>query len=105
MARKLLNNALTGCCNHAAAGDEQDTRGKGRKAVARKAKPEKPVGGVLPDFLLPDVASVDAESEVGCRTPVIPASHRTCCLTAAGCALLQDPDSIGDRVCSESASG
>ena len=51
-----------------AAGDERDAHkpgaGKGRKAAARTAKAAKRVGGVLPEFLLPDVASVDTQSEV-----------------------------------------
>ena len=57
----------------AAAGEEGDgdkpSAGKGRKVAARKAKPAKRVGGVLPDYLLPDVASVDVESEAGRSIP------------------------------------
>ena len=70
----------------AAAGEEGDGdkpgAGKGRKAAARKAKPVKRVGGVLSDYLLPDVASVDVESEAGRPQYVMHMrGHHACCLT------------------------
>ncbi len=64
----------------AAAGDEGDgekpSAGKGRKGAPRKAKPAKRVGGVLADYLLPDVASVDVESEAG-RAHLVMHMHST----------------------------
>ncbi len=65
---------------------DKPSAGKGRKAAARKAKPAKRVGGVLPDYLLPDVASVDVESEAG-RTHLVMHMHRhrACSLAVHRC--------------------